>query len=150
MWIERVRSVLLKERLNHFAAVVLLGPRQVGKTTLARLLGQTLNAAYLDLESPSDQARLSDPELYLQRQRGRLVILDEVQRIPELFGLLRGLIDANRLAGHRSGPFLLLGPASVEASGWMARPSATTSICWSISCWCGSSGRCSPTLANAW
>ena len=114
MWIERVRSVLLKERLNHFAAVVLLGPRQVGKTTLARLLGQTLNAAYLDLESPSDQARLSDPELYLQRQRGRLVILDEVQRIPELFGLLRGLIDANRLAGHRTGQFLLLGSASMD------------------------------------
>ena len=75
---------------------------------------QTLNALYLDLESPSDLARLSDPELYLQRQRGRLVILDEVQRFPELFGLLRGLIDANRLAGHRSGQFLLLGSASID------------------------------------
>ncbi|NQW38798.1 MAG: ATP-binding protein [Cyanobacteria bacterium] len=114
MWIERLQASLLAERLSQFAAVVLLGPRQVGKTTLARQLGAQLDAVYLDLESPSDQARLSDPELYLQRQRGRLVILDEVQRVPELFGLLRGLIDANRLAGHRTGQFLLLGSASMD------------------------------------
>ena len=69
MWIERLQASLLAERLSQFAAVVLLGPRQVGKTTLARQLGAQLDAVYLDLESPSDQARLSDPELYLQRQR---------------------------------------------------------------------------------
>ena len=69
MWIERLQASLLAERFSQFAAVVLLGPRQVGKTTLARQLGAQLDAVYLDLESPSDQARLSDPELYLQRQR---------------------------------------------------------------------------------
>ncbi|WP_322781621.1 ATP-binding protein [Synechococcus sp. CBW1107] len=100
--------------MDRFPAVALLGPRQVGKTTLARQIAQQRSSLYLDLESPADRARLQEPELFLSRHRHQLVILDEVQRLPGLFQVLRGVIDANRLAGHRSGQFLLLGAASVE------------------------------------
>ena len=69
---------------------------------------------YLDLESPSDRARLADPELYLSDHEERLVILDEVHRVPDLFQSLRGLIDRGRRRGRRAGRFLLLGPASMD------------------------------------
>ncbi len=100
--------------LQEFPAVAILGPRQVGKTTLAHQLcvqwpGET---QYLDLELPSDQARLQDAEAYLGSLAGKLVVLDEVQRMPELFAMLRGLIDQRRRAGLRTGQFLLLGSAS--------------------------------------
>ena len=71
-------------------------------------------SVYLDLEAASDRAKLADPMLYLSALGDRLVILDEVQRMPELFAALRGLIDAGRRQGQRSGRFLLLGSASVE------------------------------------
>jgi len=95
--------------LRQFPVVALVGPRQVGKTTLARAVARKLgNAVYLDLERPSDVARLTDPELYLEPLAGRLVILDEIQRRPELFPVLRSLVDARRTKGR----FLLLGSAS--------------------------------------
>ena len=100
--------------LAEFPAVALLGARQVGKTTLALNVGDARDAVYLDLESPADRARLSDPELYLAEHEGRLVILDEVQRLPGLFQSLRGLIDRGRRRGHRTGRFLLLGSASPD------------------------------------
>jgi uncharacterized protein len=102
------------EQLDRFAAVALLGPRQVGKTTLAHQIAQQLHGLVLDLESPADRAKLQEPELFLSRHHDQLLILDEVQRLPGLFEVLRGVIDANRLAGRRSGQFLLLGSASVE------------------------------------
>jgi predicted AAA+ superfamily ATPase len=96
----------------------LLGPRQVGKTTLARKYARLLSGGpspdYLDLENPQDLQKLEDPVGYLGRQQGRLVILDEVQRMPGLFQILRGLIDERRLAGQKSGHFLLLGSASID------------------------------------
>jgi len=104
----------LRQRLEQFAAVALLGPRQVGKTTLALQLGQTLPSVYLDLESAADRARLAEPVLFLNRHADKLVILDEVQRLPGLFTELRGVIDAGRRAGRDTGRFLLLGSASVE------------------------------------
>lgn len=104
----------LLEQLDRFPAVALLGPRQVGKTTLSRQIAQQRSSLYLDLESPADRAKLQEPELFLGRHCEQLVILDEVQRLPGLFQVLRGVIDANRLAGRRSGQFLLLGSASVE------------------------------------
>ena len=100
--------------LAEYPAVALLGPRQVGKTTLALEIARAGDSVYLDLESPSDRARLSDPELYLSDHEGRLVILDEVHRVPDLFQSLRGLIDRGRRHGRRTGRFLLLGSASMD------------------------------------
>lgn len=95
-------------------AVALLGPRQVGKTTLALDVAEQRPAIYLDLESDADLAKLSEPELYLAEHEHELVIIDEVQRVPGLFGNLRGLIDRGRRRGLRTGRFLLLGSASLE------------------------------------
>ncbi len=107
-----LKSVI--ERLDQFPAVALLGPRQVGKTTLADQIGEDRESVYLDLEAPSHRDKLADPEHYLASHEDRLVILDEVQRMPELFQTLRGLIDKGRKRGHRSGRFLLLGSASID------------------------------------
>lgn len=103
----------LSALLAEFPAVVLLGPRQAGKTTLALAEATRRgNALYLDLELPSAQRQLDDPEAFLNGQRDRLVILDEVQRLPELFAVLRGVIDQRRRTGEAAGQFLLLGSAS--------------------------------------
>jgi len=97
--------------------VALLGSRQVGKTTLARELETGKPTHYLDLERPSDLAKLADPELYLGGFAGRLVILDEVQRVPDLFPVLRSLVDERRRAGEKAGHFLLLGSALPRTPG---------------------------------
>ena len=113
-WARRRLLEPIRERLAQFPAVALLGPRQVGKTSLARELADQCPSVYLDLEAPADRARLTDPALYLSALANRLVILDEVQQMPELFASLRGLIDSGRRQGLRSGRFLLLGSASGE------------------------------------
>lgn len=104
----------LLEAIDSAPAVALLGPRQVGKTTLALSIGETRPSVYLDLESASDRAKLADPESYLGSHEDELVILDEVHRAPELFQSLRGLIDRGRRKGRLAGRFLLLGSASVD------------------------------------
>ena len=109
--IDRALGSTLRERLNTTSAVALLGSRQVGKTTLAKALKFDKPTHYLDLERPSDVAKLADPELYLSQFAGHLVILDEIQRLPDLFPVLRSLIDERRQAGERSAQFLLLGSA---------------------------------------
>jgi len=95
-------------------AVALLGARQVGKTTLARTIAKGMDAIYLDLEAPEDLLKLSDPTSFLSDHADKLVILDEIQRSPELFPALRGLIDKNREQGRKGGQFLLLGSASMD------------------------------------
>jgi predicted AAA+ superfamily ATPase len=114
--IPRLIQPKVAQLLEQFPAVALLGPRQVGKTTLAMSLADSLgeNALYLDLELPSDRAKLSDPELYLNQHEDRLVILDEIHRLPGLFETLRSLIDRRRRKGNRSRHFLLLGSASID------------------------------------
>lgn len=110
--IPRILENDLVSGLEQFPAVALLGPRQVGKTTLALAVADRQDALYLDLERPSDAARLSDAELFLGRISDRLVIIDEVQRSPGLFRLLRSEIDRRRRGGEKAGQFLLLGSAS--------------------------------------
>ncbi len=101
----------IERSLGDFPAVALLGPRQAGKTTLARIVANARpDSVHLDLERPSDLAKLSDPELFLSRHAGQFIVLDEIQRQPELFAVLRALIDAQRTPGR----FLLLGSASPQ------------------------------------
>ncbi len=102
--------------LARMPAVVLLGPRQVGKTTLARAIAADRGGAamYLDMERPADLRRLADPDDYLRAQGGKLVVVDEIHRAPQLFGTLRGIIDDRRRKGDRAGHFLLLGSASLD------------------------------------
>lgn len=114
MMIPRRALATVASALQRQAAVALLGPRQVGKTTLALSLADKTPSLYLDLESRADRAKLSDPALFLERHEDRLVILDEVHRVPELFQTLRGLIDKGRRKGRRTGRFLILGSASID------------------------------------
>ena len=114
--IPRLAESAVRKKLLQTPAVVLLGPRQVGKTTLARQIAGNWpgGAVYLDLERSADRLRLEDAEDYLRAHVGRLVIMDEIHRAPGVFESLRGIIDENRLAGVRSGQFLLLGSASLD------------------------------------
>ena len=100
--------------LRQQAAVAIVGPRQSGKTTLAHEIGERRNAIYLDLESRADRSRLDEPELFLASVADRLVILDEIHRAPELFQVLRGVIDEGRREGRGVGRFLILGSASID------------------------------------
>jgi predicted AAA+ superfamily ATPase len=102
----------VQSALDAQAAVVLLGPRQVGKTTLALEIAGQRPSVYLDLERDADRRVLTEPDLYLDEQVGKLVILDEVQQMPDLFKTLRGQIDMRRRKRARTGQFLLLGSAS--------------------------------------
>lgn len=104
----------IEDALRRQAAVALTGPRQVGKTTLALAIGAGRNALYLDLESGDDRARLASPVLFFESVADRLVILDEIHRMPDLFAALRGVIDAGRRAGKGRGRFLILGSASLD------------------------------------
>lgn len=114
MMIPRRALGQVRNALTRQAAVALIGPRQVGKTTLALELAEGTDALYLDLESREDRDKLTDPALFLQSYEDRLVILDEIHRVPELFTALRGLIDKGRRRGKRAGRFLLLGSASID------------------------------------
>ncbi|MDA0348563.1 MAG: ATP-binding protein [Verrucomicrobia bacterium] len=113
--IKRALEAKLVEALSESPAVALLGSRQVGKTTLALGLSKksfNKDIVYLDLELDSDLAKFSDAEAYLGRLENKLVIIDEAQRAPELFRLLRGLIDVRKRKGEKAAQFLLLGSAS--------------------------------------
>lgn len=94
--------------------MALVGPRQVGKTTLAHAVAAGRPSVYLDLENRTDRAKLGEPEVFLSRHADKLVVLDEIHRVPELFSSLRGIIDQGRREGKRTGRFLVLGSASIE------------------------------------
>jgi len=111
---KRHLQALLAEELQLSPAVALLGPRQVGKTTLALEVARDIPHIYLDLESERDRSKLAQSELYLESHLDKLVILDEVHRAPGLFPVLRGLIDQARRMGRASGQYLLLGSASLN------------------------------------
>lgn len=112
--IQRKTLSTVNSALERQAAVALIGPRQVGKTTLALEIAETRPSLYLDLENPQDRNKLTDPVLFLSAYEDRLVILDEIHRVPEIFQSLRGLIDQGRRKGYRAGRFLILGSASMD------------------------------------
>jgi uncharacterized protein len=115
MMLSRRLKKSIQSRLEQFPAVALLGPRQVGKTTLAKDISQEFgHSLYLDLENPDDREKLKDPRAYLALHSDKLVVLDEVQRAPELFQTLRGLIDSGIQEGRKTSQFLLLGSASMD------------------------------------
>lgn len=110
--IKRLKTQHLIDILNYFPVLGIVGPRQVGKTTLSKLIADTVNkeVIYIDLENPKDQAKLNDPILFFENNENKCVILDEIQRMPELFPILRSMIDQNRVAGR----FMILGSASPD------------------------------------
>ena len=103
-----------EDALRRQAAVALVGPRQVGKTTLALEIGRQRPALYLDLEDRDHRARLAEPALFLDAMEDRLVVLDEIHRMPDLFQTLRGAIDRGRRKAKDRGRFLVLGSASLD------------------------------------
>ncbi len=114
MMIQRRIQAVAEDTLRYQAAVALIGPRQVGKTTLALGIAKKRDALYLDLEDSEDRAKLANPGFFLERMEDRLVILDEIHRMPELFQTLRGVIDKGRRKGKGIGRFLILGSASLD------------------------------------
>ena len=112
--IDRVQLNRVTRALENRPAVVLLGPRQVGKTTLALEIAASQPAVYIDLEHPPDVSKLDDADFYFSENQDKLIILDEVQRVPGLFQALRSRIDINRRHGRPANQFLLLGSATNE------------------------------------
>ena len=114
MTIPRYAEQTVHQALARQASAALIGPRQVGKTTLAHSIAERQGALYLDLESSADRAKLADARRFLSEYESSLVVLDEIHRAPGLFPELRGLIDAGRRRGNRTGRFLILGSASMD------------------------------------
>jgi len=113
--IVRSATSRIEEALQNQAAVAIVGPRQSGKTTLARSIADARpGALYLDLEARQDREKLTDPVLFLRQYENSLVVLDEIHRVPELFAALRGIIDQGRRSEHGTGRFLVLGSASMD------------------------------------
>ncbi|MCE2994490.1 MAG: ATP-binding protein [Cyclobacteriaceae bacterium] len=111
MLLSRLKEREIRKYLKHFPAVGITGPRQCGKSTLAKeIIRSYKKAMYLDLENPEDRAKLTDPSLFLSQNQGKLICFDEVQFMPELFMILRSVIDRTK----KNGQFLLLGSASPE------------------------------------
>lgn len=111
-YIPRIAEAEILKLISYFPAVAVVGPRQVGKTSLVKAIRSQLDkpSVYLDLENPGDLAKLNNPSLFLDTLSGQTVILDEVQKAPELFPELRGIIDRDRKPGR----FILLGSASPD------------------------------------
>lgn len=112
--IRRQLSDTIRKALKRSPSVALIGPRQVGKTTIALDVAETMPSVYLDLESSLDLQKVRDIVSFHNANRDKLIILDEVQRLPEVFAPLRGIIDMERRKGHKSGQFLFLGSASID------------------------------------
>lgn len=112
--IKRRLETYIQKIIGRSPSVALMGPRQVGKTTIALNLSEEIPAIYLDLENSLDAAKVQDIAAFHAENRTRLIILDEVQRTPEIFAPLRGIIDKERRKGNKAGLFLFLGSASME------------------------------------
>lgn len=112
--IDRIVYNKILKALSRQSAVGIIGPRQVGKTTLALEIGKKIDSIYLDLESRQDRAKLENPSLYLNHHENKMIIFDEIHRMPEIFQELRGIIDVRRRNKKSYGQFLILGSASID------------------------------------
>ena len=112
--IQRRLENKIRESLQRSPSVALMGPRQVGKTTIALNISENIPSIYLDLENMLDLERVRDITAFHEENREKLIILDEVQRKPEMFASLRGIIDKERRKGNKAGQFLFLGSASID------------------------------------
>jgi len=112
--IKRRIEKIVQDALQRSPSVALIGPRQVGKTTIALNLSESIPSLYLDLESRLDLEKVRDIAAFQQENSDKLIILDEVQRLPEIFAPLRGIIDKERRKGKKTGQFLFLGSASID------------------------------------
>lgn len=110
--IHRNKTAQILKLLQFFPSIGIIGPRQVGKTTLAKSIAKNIEkeSIYIDLENPKDAAKLTDPVLYLEEHKDKCIIIDEIQEYPDLFSVLRSIIDMDRKPGR----FILLGSASPE------------------------------------
>ena len=109
-YLERQDTKKLRKYIENFPVLAILGPRQCGKSTLATELLKSYNSIYLDLENPDDLAKLAEPTLFFEQHDNKLICLDEIQRLPEIFTVLRGVIDRR----NRNAQFVLLGSASPQ------------------------------------
>jgi predicted AAA+ superfamily ATPase len=110
-YLKRIIAPKIRQKLENMPGVVILGPRQCGKSTLAKaIISEIGTAVYLDLERPSDVSKLRDPEAFFSLNSDKLICLDEIQRIPEIFPVLRSVMDENK----RNGQFIILGSASPD------------------------------------
>jgi predicted AAA+ superfamily ATPase len=110
LYIQRKLKSTLLQYLNIFPAIALLGPRQCGKSTLIKSLKDNLDLLYLDLQNEADLNKISDPALFFEANTSKIICIDEIQLVPQLFSTLRSEIDKNRT----NGKFILLGSASRE------------------------------------
>ena len=113
MIVRRLENQLV-EALQRSATVALTGTRQIGKTTLAFQLGEHIDSIYLDLEDQLDRQKVNEIKSFQEQNRDKLIILDEVQRTPEIFTSIRGIVDKERRRGKKNGLFLFLGSASLD------------------------------------
>ncbi len=104
----------IRNKITRFPAVGIIGSRQVGKTTLAKQIAKDSDAVYIDMENPLDLVQLDDPLRFFSDHSNQLILLDEIQRLPELFPVLRSVIDQNKEAGRKAGQFIVLGSASAK------------------------------------
>ena len=109
-YIDRLDTSMLKKYIDNFPALAILGPRQCGKSTLAKQILKSYDSIYLDLENPDDISKLTEPNLFFTQYCYKLICLDEIQRLPDIFDILRGVIDRN----NRNSQFILLGSASPQ------------------------------------
>ena len=113
-YIKRYITGKIRQKLGKMPGVVILGPRQCGKSTLAKAMISEMGAAiYLDLERPSDVNKLRDPEAFFSLNSDKLICLDEIQRVPDLFPVLRSVMDEKK----QNGQFIILGSASPGGKG---------------------------------
>ena len=95
-YVQRIKEKELQNALSRSPAVAILGPRQAGKSTTAKMLLKDIPSVYLDLQDRVDRNKLSEPELFFDRYRDKVICLDEIQLLPEFFSILRSEIDKEK------------------------------------------------------